>query len=308
MRISIDVPERGSPETTMMELPSAGAPAGEVAGSGPLPGDESFTDISCFERHRACHRWSGAVYHGARRITVFDSTEVHVWLVDPTELRDPALLREYDTLMNAAERRKHDRYRFEKQRHESLVTRALVRTTLSRYCPAIAPREWEFVEIANGRPEVAAGQAPLPLRFNLSRTDGLIACAVALDRAIGVDVECINPRRSIAAIAERCFTPAEQRRLRGQPAERFYGYWTLKEAYVKARGFGLSVPLSQIAFERDGDGPISVSFDARLDDDPARWHFRLETPTPRHVLALAVEGGPGVDLRVRLESVVPLRS
>jgi 4'-phosphopantetheinyl transferase len=239
---------------------------------------------------------------------VFDSSEVHVWLVNPGELHDPDLLREYHALMNATERRKHDRYRLEKHRHESLVTRALVRTTLSRYCPEIAPADWEFVEVANGRPEIVDGQASLPLRFNVSRTEGLIACAVALDRAVGVDIECTDLRRSFTAIAERCFAPAEQRHLGAQPAERFYRYWTLKEAYVKARGFGLSVPLNQIAFEHGDDGIISVSFDARLGDDPARWCFRLETPTPRHVLALAVETRPGDDLRVRLHPVVPLRS
>jgi 4'-phosphopantetheinyl transferase len=239
------------------------------------------------------------------RFTVLGTNDVHVWLVDPTALDDADLLREYHALMNAADRRKHDRYRFAKRRHACLLSRALVRTTLSRYCPEVHPREWEFVETANGRPEIADGQASLPLRFNLSRTDGLIACAVALTRDVGVDIECIDLRRSTAAIAERYFAPAEQRQL-AQRAERFFDYWTLKEAYVKARGIGLSVPLAQIVFEIGGEASIRVRFDPRLQDDPARWHFVLEYPTPRHVLALALHDAQ--EPRIQLRSIVPLRS
>jgi 4'-phosphopantetheinyl transferase len=242
------------------------------------------------------------------RFTVFDTNDVHVWLVDPAELDDADLLREYHALMDAADRRKHDRYRFQQHRHACLLSRALVRTTLSRYCPDIHPREWKFVETANGRPEIAAGQASLPLRFNLSRTDGLIACAVALQRDVGVDIECIDLRRSTAAIAERYFAPAELRHLRAERAERFFDYWTLKEAYVKARGIGLSIPLEQMAFEIGGDASIRAWFDPRLQDEPARWHFVLEYPTPRHVLALALERRDAGQPRIQVRTIVPLRS
>jgi len=238
--------------------------------------------------------------------------EVHIYLVEPAEVRDPSLLSEYHALMNDAERRKHDRYRFERNRRGCLLTRALVRTTLSRYCPEIEPAAWQFEEVGNGRPELAPGQTPLPLRFNVSRTEGLIACAVTMQRAIGVDVEFIDQRRETSGIAERCFAELELRALDAQSADRqcarFYSYWTLKESYIKARGFGLTIPLQQFAFHLDESGPIRISFDSRLADDPTNWQFTLEQPTPRHMLALALARHNRSDASVRISTVVPLRS
>jgi 4'-phosphopantetheinyl transferase len=238
--------------------------------------------------------------------------EVHVYLLEPAEISDPTLLSEYYALMNDAERRKHDRYRFERNRRGCLLTRALVRTTLSRYCPEIEPAAWTFEEAGNGRPELAVGQTPLPLRFNVSRTEGLIACAVTVQRAIGVDVEFIDQRRDTGGIAERCFAEPELRALEAQHADRqcarFYSYWTLKEAYIKARGLGLAIPLRQFAFHLDESGPIRISFDSRLADDPTNWQFALEQPTPRHLLALALERRDRSNAGVRISAVVPLRS
>jgi 4'-phosphopantetheinyl transferase len=236
--------------------------------------------------------------------------EVHIWVTDPGEVRDAELLGRYHALMNTDERRKHDRYRTGAHRHACLVTRALVRTTLSRYCPEIDPAAWEFVEVGNGRPELARGQVSLPLRFNLSGTGGLIACAVTLERAIGIDVERLEPHRNTSAIADRFFAPAEVRDLRAHPPnrqlERFYHYWTLKEAYIKARGLGLAIPLDRFGFDLPPGGPIRIRFDARLDDDPAAWHFVLARLMPQHVLALAVERRGPPDVRVRIRPVVPL--
>lgn len=239
-------------------------------------------------------------------------TGVDVYLVDPTAVTDKPLLHSYLSLLSDAEQHKCERYRFEKDRHQCLVTRALVRTTLSRYCPQIEPGAWRFVVVANGRPELAPGQTELPIRFNVSHTDGLIACAVAREHAVGVDVESFGRRGETLAIADRYFAPAEVKALRAQPIktqrERFFSYWTLKEAYIKARGEGLAIPLRQFAFEIDGPGPITVSFDPELEDTPALWQFALIRPTPGHMLALGVRRRPDVDFDIGVRFVVPLRS
>ena len=232
--------------------------------------------------------------------------DLDIWLTDPEEVQDPDLLAEYHALMNAEERERHDRYRFPKRRHQFLVTRALVRTTLSRYCPDILPGSWQFIEVSNGRPEISPGQAPLPLRFNISRTDRLIACAVTIDRAIGIDVEAVEASRNTSAIAERCFTPSERVGLDANP-EWFYRYWTLKEAYTKARGLGLAIPLNQLSFDLDASRPIRITFDPRIEDDPSRWQFALQEPSAQHVLAVAVDRAGGPDVAVHLRPVVPLR-
>ena len=236
---------------------------------------------------------------------------IEVSVVDPSAVRDRDLLREYHLMMNEDERRRYKRYQFEDSRHQYLVTRALLRTTLSRYCPETGPAAWRFVEGNNGRPELTPGQTELPLRFNVSHTEGLIACAVVLGRPIGIDVEFLDRRGEILAVAERCLAPAELGALYSEPEvrrrERFFRHWTLKEAYLKARGLGLTIPLSQVAFDFEGSGPIRMSLDAELADDPDHWQFELERPSPRHVFAVGVKRGLRPDLDVRITTVVPLR-
>src|SRR5690606_22118977 len=129
-----------------------------------------------------------------------------------------------------------------------------------------------------GRPEVAAEHA---LAFNVSHTHGLIALGVSRQGVLGVDVESLlRPARP--ELAENLFAPAEHEDLQRLPPEqrglRFYEYWTLKEAYIKARGMGLSLPLDKFAFGFPGAGRMSLKIDAALADDPDKWRlwqFRL---------------------------------
>ena len=114
------------------------------------------------------------------------------------------------------------------------------------------PRTGDSSRNVHGRPEILDRPAGVPdLRFNLSHTDGLIACAVTIGREVGVDVEHVG-RRLTHDIAGRFFAPREVADLKSLPvAEQprvFFDYWTLKEAYIKARGFGLALPLGDFAF------------------------------------------------------------
>jgi 4'-phosphopantetheinyl transferase len=179
-----------------------------------------------------------------------------------------------------------------------------VRATLSRYAD-VEPGDWRFERGEHGRPELAAGQTGLPLRFNLSHADGLIACAVSLERDVGVDVENIERARKAMRIAERYFSPGEVEALRalcGDDARRrFLEYWTLRECYVKARGLGIAVALRGIAFRIEG-GSISMQLAPDREDDPAGWQFELHHPTSRHVLAVAARRDGAARLRVRLRA------
>jgi len=235
-------------------------------------------------------------------------SEVHVWLTRPDAVTDAALLRSYDALISPDERHKQQRYYFQRDRHVCLVTRALLRTTLSRYADR-APEDWVFERNEYGRPRVVPSQRGPELRFNLSHTAGLIACAVTVEREVGVDVENTSRSGQTVAIADRFFSAEEVRALRALPRERqrgrFFDYWTLKESYIKARGMGLALPLSQFGFRIDGRPGIGITFDARLGDDPQSWQFELYRPSDRHVLALGVRKGAGGDLTVRVESTLP---
>ena len=105
------------------------------------------------------------------------------------------------------------------------------------------------------------------LRFNLSHTDGLIACAVTIGREVGVDVEHIQ-RRLTHDVAGRFFAPREVDDLKALPEDEqqrvFFDYWTLKEAYIKARGFGLALPLGDFAFTLAPPAPPQIAFEPAL--------------------------------------------
>lgn len=236
--------------------------------------------------------------------------EVHVWTTPPPAIEERALLQAYEAMESDDERERRLRLRFAADRHERLVAVALVRTTLARYAD-VAPRDWRFERNEHGRPDPVAGQCDPPLRFNLSHARGLVACAVTVDRAVGIDVERIDRRSGTVSIADRYFAPEEARALRACPRERrrerFFEYWTLKESYIKARGLGLRIPLRRFAFRLDGDRPIRVAFERDFDDRAVDWQFALFRPTSGHIMAVAVRRGAVPDLEIRVRDAIPLR-
>jgi 4'-phosphopantetheinyl transferase len=237
-------------------------------------------------------------------------SEAHLWVVRPTEIRDPEILAAYDALMTTEEREKVSRYRFEKDRHTSRITRALVRTTLSKYAD-VSPGDWRFVTNAYGRPEIDEPREARALRFNLSHTDGLVVCLVSRGREVGVDVEDRTRGGDLLEIADRFFSPFEVKALRALPLEaqmdRFFLYWTLKESYIKARGMGLSLSLSAFSFELDAPGRgIRIFFDPGFEDEPERWRFSALSYGRKHAIAAGVEATSPQEPRLVLREAFPL--
>jgi 4'-phosphopantetheinyl transferase len=234
--------------------------------------------------------------------------EAHLWYVRSVEVTEPSLLAAYEALLAPEERARKDRYYFEKNRHEYLLTRALCRGVLSRYA-AVAPAAWAFSQNSHGRPEIAS---PLGtgICFNLTNTHGLIACLVARDREIGVDVEDTERHGETVGIADRFFSPAEVRDLHAVPEAmrraRFFDYWTLKEAYIKARGMGLAIPLDQFSFLIEPGEPIRIAFDPRLPDDPSTWQFAQLRPTAQHLISMAARRRGEPDVRIVVRRTIPL--
>ncbi|MEM1451826.1 MAG: 4'-phosphopantetheinyl transferase superfamily protein [Planctomycetota bacterium] len=232
--------------------------------------------------------------------------EVHVWLTRPAEVAEEAHRETLAALLTPEEHARRRRFLQEKDRHAFLVTRALARLTLSRYAD-VPPGDWRFEIGEHGKPEIATEHGSR-LRFNLSHTRGMVACAVTLDRDVGVDVETKDRRTETTAIADRFFSAFEVDALRALPAEeqraRFFTYWALKESYIKARGLGLSIPLGSFSFHVDDGPPIRISFDPSLGDDPERWQFMQTWASDVHSLAVGVVR-TGVDLSIRVRDVVP---
>ncbi|NQZ08198.1 MAG: 4'-phosphopantetheinyl transferase superfamily protein [Algicola sp.] len=240
------------------------------------------------------------------QITLPQNT-VDLWLVQPNEVTDAELLVAYDKLMNEQEREKQQRYRFAGDRHDALITRAFARTVLSKYAP-VAPQDWQFVKGDKGKPEIA--NPPLPLRFNISHTKGLIICAVALHVDLGVDVEYIKRKSSTIKIAEYKFSPVEVAELKSLPEarqrNRFFDYWTLKESYIKAVGGGLSIPLDEFSFTIIDDNHINIAFDEKRNDDASQWQSWLMHATQDHRIALSLKDPNKQPHQIRCFQTIPL--
>jgi 4'-phosphopantetheinyl transferase len=188
------------------------------------------------------------------------------------------------SLLNEGERERAERFHFKHDRRSFVAAHALVRVTLSRLVNR-APRDWRFRIGEYGKPHVDDDA----VRFNLSHTRGMAAVAVAPHGDIGIDVERIDRHRLGLDIAERFFAPSEFEHLKGLNADTrvdaSYELWTLKEAYIKAMGLGLSCPLDAFHFELD---PLSLHFSSPIDDVPGRWLLKRFRPTSEHALALAI--------------------
>jgi 4'-phosphopantetheinyl transferase len=231
--------------------------------------------------------------------------EVHVWYVFTGQVRDEAVIRHYDGLMTAAERARHDRFVFPRDRHTFLVTRGLVRTLLGEYL-GIAPTACSFRTNEHGRPILC--EAPADIDFNISHTAGLVAVAIAPGPEVGLDVEHVGRRSVTPNFARRFFSPSEADALDALPEEarrdRFFDYWTLKEAYIKARGIGLTLPLGGFSMELTPGAPPRIRFAEAIADDPASWQFAQYTVADEYRLALAVRRH-GRDLNVKLREFRP---
>jgi 4'-phosphopantetheinyl transferase len=237
-------------------------------------------------------------------IEVLPAGECHVWLARAPVVLPVNLVRCYEAWLTDDEWARYQSFRFERHRHLYLLTRGVVRATLSRYAD-VAPGEWRFAVGSHGKPYVALPAEAGRLSFNLSNTDGLVACAVAREVAVGVDVENVMRPGDPMSIAAQFFSPREVRDLSALPwsrqRERFFAYWTLKEAYIKARGLGLAIPLNQFSFLLDEEKPeIGLLIDEGLSDDPCSWQCRRPSVAPPHALALLVRRGLRADFVVRL--------
>lgn len=234
--------------------------------------------------------------------------EAHLWYVLQDRIGDADLLASYADLLSGEEHERHQRLRFAKDRHEYLVTRALARWTLSRHFD-VDPGAWIFREGEHGKPSIAAPECGQTIHFNLSNTAGLVVCFVSGDCEVGVDAEDARREVEVLDLARRFFAPSEFRELETLPPERqsdrFFQYWTLKEAFLKAQGVGLSAPLSEFGFFFNEGGTPKIQFTGHRWGDPMHWQFKELRPTPNHRVATALYAETQ-RLPIHSHEVVPL--
>ncbi|MBZ9770986.1 4'-phosphopantetheinyl transferase family protein [Mesorhizobium sp. CO1-1-8] len=222
-------------------------------------------------------------------------------------ISDVELLSRYEALLTDDDRHRYSQQRFEEGRRRFLITRALARYVLSINC-GVASDDLVFGADQWGKP-MLLHPCENRVAFNIAHTSGLIVVAVARADAIGVDIEYPSPIDENFEIAQRFFSAKEVEALRALPPkvrdERFFDYWTLKEAYVKGRGVGLSLPFNCFAIDfRDGSRP-RLAVEPNVDDG-RKWQLDLMSLSSGHRLAVAVELPPsGRPFEVRLSRAVP---
>jgi 4'-phosphopantetheinyl transferase len=221
------------------------------------------------------------------------SAEIHVWLGDYDHLLSGHEEFIYRRLLSSEERARESRFYFARDRRRHLLTRAMLRTVLSKYLP-VPPEAWEFSANAYGRPNIVNAEAEQAhVTFNLSHTHSLVVLGITKARAVGVDVENVRAREAMIDIAEHYFTPSEVAALAVVPQpkqhDRFFEYWTFKESYIKARGMGLSIPLDKFSFEFSTDRSVNLTIDPQLCDHERRWQFWQFRPSSEYLVAICAE-------------------
>ena len=172
-----------------------------------------------------------------------ENNQLDVWLVRYDEVTDGLLQEQYKKLLSQEEKVTLDKIFFPNDRLEYLVTRATLRIVLSQYNIHINPKDWSFRTSEYGKPYVANTGLEEPIFFNISHSNNLIALVVSRIDEVGVDVEYLRRKGYIFELARSLFSDIEVQQMDelfgSKKRVRYFDLWTLKEAFVKAKGIGL---------------------------------------------------------------------
>lgn len=224
--------------------------------------------------------------------------EIHVWLARPEPWPTAQLTERYEAFLSEEELLRCRRFHFEHDRKHFLAAHAMLRLALAHYLQCL-PRDLLFQQGANGKPQLADSPAHPPLSFNLSHTRGMVACALTLGGNCGIDVESIRPMKQLEDVAETVFSADELQHLTrtgSDDAARlplFFKLWTLKEAYIKTTGLGMSAPLKRITIDPE---LLSLTDGSRTPHETQDWLFDSWMPAPSHALALAYDKAGEIEM------------
>ncbi len=217
--------------------------------------------------------------------------EVHVWRASQ-DLKTSRIQSLLQTL-SVDERTRAERFYFQKDRDHFIIARGTLRAILGRYLK-IEPSQLHFCYNLYGKPALVSESGDNELCFNISHSDGLALYALACKREIGIDLERMRDGLAHEKIAESFFSDREVAVLRALPTdlqqEAFYTCWTRKEAYVKARGQGLTLPLNKFDVSLTPGEPAALLSINGNSQEAFRWSLQEINPGPGYTATLAVEG------------------
>lgn len=221
-------------------------------------------------------------------VLTLPDNEVQLWRVD-LEALAPGEIR-LSQLLSSDEQMRARRFIVPRARQTFIITRGILRILLGAYS-GTSPTRLEFSEFRNDKPALSS---PTGLRFNVSHTHGVALLAFSCRRELGVDVEQIRRNLDVDAVGRRFFSAMEQKQLSAFEGEQkyaaFFRCWTRKEAYIKAKGKGLSLPLDQFDVSL-APGNQNALLSTRPDhSEAARWSLRDIPAGVGCVAAICVEG------------------
>lgn len=216
-------------------------------------------------------------------------SEVHVWRVN---LQDHLPnVSELFAALSDDEKQRAQRFYFERDRHHFIIARSMLRKVLAGYLSE-QPHALEFSYGQYGKPNL--DNVGGSLQFSVTHAKGLALFAIILDKEVGIDVECMREDVDIDGIAKRFFAVEEQQALNQLPVEQkltgFFKVWACKEAYLKAKGSGLSSSMQKFAVNADPRLPASL---IKTQDDLVamkQWSLQVFAPELGYAAALAVNG------------------
>ena len=223
-------------------------------------------------------------------MTELDPDSVHIWHVD-LDVTD-RLCEELRSVLTDDERRRADRFRMDRPRRQYTVARGTLRRVLARYLHE-PPTDIRLTYDPHGKPRLVDASDGGGLCFNVSHSHDLALLAVAR-RQVGVDVEYTHRQTRHEALASRFFSPYEVSALERLSPDRrraaFFACWTRKEAFLKAKGAGLQLPLNQFDVSIDPNEPAQL---LRVGWEPVearRWRLYDIEVSQGYAAALAAEG------------------
>lgn len=228
------------------------------------------------------------VWHVPEQLPVLAENEVHIWLA---QLNVPSMLSQYRQWLTMQELEKAQRFYFERDRLRWTIAHGVLRLLLAHYT-GDEPLHIELDKNAYGKPFIV--QPASLLHFNLSHSGDFALYAFAWQREVGIDIEYMRDNINYDELAVRVFSAHEQETLQtllpAQHYQAFYNGWTRKEAYIKARGMGLSLPLDLFDVSLLPDEPAALLASREDTREVQRWSILALPTPPGYTGALVVEG------------------
>ncbi len=206
-------------------------------------------------------------------------------------------------LLSGEEKARFERFKVETPARRFVAARAFLREVLARIITTDS-RSISFVYGPEGKPSLADREGLSRIEFNLSHSAEFAVLAVTRGRTVGVDVEYVRDSVEVESLAKRFFSARERESLlsleRGERQRSFFACWTRKEAYLKARGGGLTIPLDRFDVSlAPGETPCLLA-DRGDPDAPSSWQLHSLTLDPRAEAALAVAATTGENLSIQV--------